>query len=268
MSRYALAVAGLLCAAPVQAESLIGSVMELLLQAPESEIQQESVEISDEAWDYVAGNLLTTFYHELGHALIHQLDLPVLGREEDAADMLSVVLTEKIWQEDAASTYAAAQALSYLLSADSYEVDETALGGVHALDLQRYYTHICLFYGANPEAREEWLSAFDLPESRKESCPDEFAQAQSGWQRFLDDLEAEAPGDALTFTVDQEDGISLLIAQEVDDLNALFALPQKIAVSYESCEEINAYYYPSASQIVICTEYADWLLEQAESLDL
>lgn len=258
-ARPALALALGLMATPLQAQTLIEAVQKLL--APQEEV-------TDGAWDYVAGNVLTTFYHELGHALIHQLDLPVLGREEDAADMLSVVLTEKIWQEEPAGSYAAAQAMSYLLSSDSYEVDEAVLGGVHALDLQRYYNHICLFYGANPKAREDWVAMFDLPPTRIETCEAEFDQAQRGWQRFLDELEAKAPGTALQFEVDNGDSISVLLAQEVDDLNDIFALPQKLQVTYESCEEINAYYYPSASKITICTEYVDWLWEQAESLDL
>ena len=35
--------------------------------------------------EFVVGNMLFVGFHELGHALIHELGLPVLGREEDAA---------------------------------------------------------------------------------------------------------------------------------------------------------------------------------------
>jgi putative metallopeptidase DUF4344 len=36
--------------------------------------------------EFVAGNTLVLLLHELGHVLISEMRLPVLGREEDAAD--------------------------------------------------------------------------------------------------------------------------------------------------------------------------------------
>jgi hypothetical protein len=42
--------------------------------------------------DAVLGPLLDVFFHETGHALFDMLKLPVLGREEDAADQLSAYL--------------------------------------------------------------------------------------------------------------------------------------------------------------------------------
>ena len=36
--------------------------------------------------EFVVGNMLFTVTHEIGHAVIGQMELPVLGREEDAAD--------------------------------------------------------------------------------------------------------------------------------------------------------------------------------------
>ncbi|MEK9752119.1 MAG: DUF4344 domain-containing metallopeptidase, partial [Rhodospirillaceae bacterium] len=40
---------------------------------------------------FVTGNVVFTLLHEAGHALIHMLDLPTLGREEDAADNLAAL---------------------------------------------------------------------------------------------------------------------------------------------------------------------------------
>src|SRR5262245_22165680 len=36
--------------------------------------------------EFVAGNLIFATVHEVGHMLISEMGLPVLGREEDAAD--------------------------------------------------------------------------------------------------------------------------------------------------------------------------------------
>ena len=41
--------------------------------------------------EFVAGNVLFAMAHEVGHMLISELGLPVLGREEDAADTFAVM---------------------------------------------------------------------------------------------------------------------------------------------------------------------------------
>jgi hypothetical protein len=43
-----------------------------------------------DAASFVEGNLYFLGYHELGHALVSELDLPVVGREEDAVDRLAI----------------------------------------------------------------------------------------------------------------------------------------------------------------------------------
>jgi antirestriction protein ArdC len=39
---------------------------------------------------FVHDNLLATRYHEIGHAMIDQLELSLLGQKKDAADVASV----------------------------------------------------------------------------------------------------------------------------------------------------------------------------------
>jgi Putative metallopeptidase len=41
--------------------------------------------------EFVAGNLLFVLFHELGHALVSEMGLPVLGKEEDAVDAYAVL---------------------------------------------------------------------------------------------------------------------------------------------------------------------------------
>src|SRR5690242_8585230 len=44
-----------------------------------------------EAMDVAMHDAVFTLYHEAGHLLIDELKLPVLGKEEDAADALAVI---------------------------------------------------------------------------------------------------------------------------------------------------------------------------------
>jgi len=46
-------------------------------------------ESEDEVDDAVAGAFVFFLFHEVGHALIDVLELPITGREEDAADQLA-----------------------------------------------------------------------------------------------------------------------------------------------------------------------------------
>ena len=56
-----------------------------------------------EAEDFARSNILAIFCHEFGHALIDILDLPIYGREEDAADNAAVLLMEWLYDEATAT---------------------------------------------------------------------------------------------------------------------------------------------------------------------
>ena len=54
--------------------------------------QELTEEQAAEAMEFAMHDAVFTLYHETGHLLVHELDLPVLGKEEDAADALAVIL--------------------------------------------------------------------------------------------------------------------------------------------------------------------------------
>jgi hypothetical protein len=223
---------------------------------------------SDDAIAYVEDNVLAIFYHELGHALIDVLQLPVLGQEEDAADVLSVVLTDQLWEEEQAGAVATASALFYLALASETEPEDVVWWSVHGPDLQRHYNTICLFYGANPDLRQAYAEGFDLPADRAAGCPEEYDLAAGSWGVFLDEIETGEPGDSLRFAVDPADSISILLADEVVALNEAFLLPEPVDVFLDSCGEPNAFYDPGARSITICTELVDFLQEQAAAMGM
>lgn len=217
---------------------------------------------------YVEANLVWIFYHEVAHALIHELSLPVLGREEDAADTLAAVLIDYIWEPDSAIQIAWYQALGWYASAQDSADGELAHWGVHGHDMQRFYNHVCLWYGANPSEREDFAETFELPEARAEGCADEYALAHRSWFTHLESLSEAAPGDGLVFFEIEGDFGDAIIAEEVRTLNSLFEIPGSTSVAVEPCGEPNAFYVPGDSHIIICREYVDYLWQQAEDLDL
>jgi hypothetical protein len=208
---------------------------------------------------FVTANVISTFYHELGHALIHVLDVPVLGREEDAADSLSALLIHQIWEEESAQSLMADTALAFELyhaesEAGGYEIpywDE------HSLNLQRYFNLVCLFYGADPDNRGFVVTDFELPEDRAERCPDEFAQTERAWMEPLSKAALAQGKPGLVIKGNSSDPLVTVLASEVADFNQYYSLPTPITVAVESCGEANAFYYPDDQAITICTEYAD-----------
>ena len=50
--------------------------------------------------DFIHANIVSVFYHELGHAIVDVMRLPIFGQEEDAADVLSILLIDEYFEED------------------------------------------------------------------------------------------------------------------------------------------------------------------------
>lgn len=217
---------------------------------------------------YVEANTLGIFYHELGHALIDVMGLPIFGQEEDAADVLSVFLTDAFYDEETAVALAYDTAWGFQAEAE-VTGDDVAWWDVHGPDQQRYFNLVCLFYGANPEEREDVAADLGLPEERADYCPDEYAQAAESWGAVIDELAENGPGDTLVLQIDDPEaaGATLLadvLGAELDALNAELSLPAPLPVIVARCDEANAFYDPASQSITMCTEFVDHLAAQIE----
>ncbi|GLS88122.1 hypothetical protein GCM10010873_30960 [Cypionkella aquatica] len=217
---------------------------------------------------FVANEVVATFYHELGHALIDVLQLPVLGKQEDAADHLSVILMNDIWEEEAAANILASDATAYALLAEQRDAGgaEPVYSDEHSLDMQRYYTVVCLFYGANPEARQGLADDLGLPPERAERCPSEWEEASRSWAQVLEGATPGGDNVGLEMVAGQQgQPLADLIAEEVQAINDRFGLPVPVTVLVADCGEANAFYSRSAQKITICNEYAQNLKEMWEA---
>ncbi|WP_299043721.1 DUF4344 domain-containing metallopeptidase [uncultured Tateyamaria sp.] len=219
---------------------------------------------NEEREAFVKANLLGIFYHELGHALIDILQLPVFGQEEDAADVASILLIDGFYEEEAAQALAYDTAFGFLAEADF--AGDVAYWDVHGPDEQRFYNTVCLFYGANPGAREDFAIDLGLPEERADTCPEEFQLALDSWGPAFDDIAGR--GDTILF---DDGGHALLtsevMAAEVAALNEDFELPTTLGVRIESCGEANAFYDLGTTEIIMCTEFEDHLRQLYDSLE-
>ena len=212
---------------------------------------------------YVESNVLATLYHEFAHALIDKMPLPVFGREEDAADTFVVVITDELFSDARAEHITWASADQYARDAEEAAKKgyELAVWDLHSLDLVRYYNLLCLFYGGNPDLRDDFAKENGLPEDRAETCEEERDLADKSWGAVLEDIKRTQPGpDWITIgKVDPASNAYVIAAQqvirgEVARLNKYFSPNFHIKVHMEDCGEVNAYYQPGRGEILMCNE--------------
>lgn len=215
----------------------------------------------DEKRDFIEANMLAIFYHELGHAVIDVMQVPIFGREEDAADVISVLLIDWLYEEDTAQHIAANSAFGFIN--DPEGTQEVAYWDVHGPDEQRFFNHVCLFYGANPEIREDLAFELGLPEYRAETCEEEYELAADSWGAILDDIDAQKNKTEMVFVPggsgDAAQIANDLLSAEVEQMNLDLRLPKTVHVTVEDCGEANAFYDLEAVEIIFCTEFVGHL---------
>ena len=214
---------------------------------------------------FVEANILSVFYHELGHAIIATEQLPVFGQEEDAADIFSALMITYFFDDETAVQLGGEAALGFWREAQArrQQTDEIAWWGVHGIDEQRFYTTVCILYGADPDNRQDFAHSLGLPEERAETCPEEFEQADSSWGEVIDTMIANSDGPEMVFSDDDNTFAGEIIGEEIAYLNSEMRLSETVTVSIEACGEPNAFFDPADNTIVFCTEFEDYLFELA-----
>ena len=138
----------------------------------------------DFAYNVLDGILL----HETGHALVDIYDLPVTGLEEDAVDQFSALIQSRTYGDY--DPYYETGQIMMLDMADwwsYYAQDERPYyWDVHSLSIQRFYNIACYAYGADPEYNAGLVGGDYLPEDRADTCPAEYEQMSSSWDRLLE----------------------------------------------------------------------------------
>lgn len=211
----------------------------------------------DDQDDYVRSNVISILYHELGHAIIDIMQVPIYGQEEDAADVLSVLLIDLSFQEDSAQRIATDAAFGFQAEAESAS---PVFWDVHGPDEQRYFNLICVFYGGNPDARADLAADLGLPQERAEYCDAEYDQAIDSWGAVLDEM-SELPG-KLILSEPATGFFAQAVADEITALNAVMGFPRNLRVAVEPCGEANAFYDPQTQSITMCKEFEAHLRAQ------
>ena len=132
--------------------------------------------------EVVVGGFIDAIFHELGHALFDILDIPVFGREEDAADQLSAFLMLQFGKDVARTTIKGA-AYTYLVSKNPRT--RTAFADEHGTAGQRFFNYLCLAYGGEPDAFRDYVDKGILPKARAEGCSREYQLVRRAFAKTI-----------------------------------------------------------------------------------
>ncbi len=113
--------------------------------------------------------------HEIGHAVISELALPVLGRAEDAADQFAT------WWYLIANEPAPVVSTQLALTDDALAEEDRPLGDTHEPPVERVLNLECWLYAEGVVPTPSSL----LPEQRRTQCGSEWKGIQSSWFRLL-----------------------------------------------------------------------------------
>jgi hypothetical protein len=217
--------------------------------------------------EFVTGNVLFVLAHEVGHALIREMELPVLGKEEDAADALATVVAVKMASSFAERVIINA-ARGWFLSDQRDKKDGVATDyyDQHGMDLQRAYNIVCLLVGADRKKYEGLANEVKLPEDRQATCRDDWVNASWSWEKVLKphmrkpdeprtriEVKYNPPG--ADYAALAEIGQKLQILETVATwLSDDFAWKTPISVEMEVCGESGARWEWKTRRIVVCYE--------------
>lgn len=223
------------------------------------------------AIEFALNNSIFVLYHEIGHLFVGEFGIPILGREEDAADNIAALLllsAETVEADNTLIDSADGWFLSDAAAAEESETFEDAeFSDSHSLDVQRAFQIVCLMVGSDAEIFGEIATNSGLEEERQETCAADFEQTAASWNAVLEPYENDG-SHSIEITIKYEPSEDYAGAMELlqgakffenaaEYILRSYALPRPIAMRGAECEEPNAYYDPEVGEVVFCYEMVD-----------
>ena len=242
----------------------IDEAIQALDQSPHT--RRMSPQAKKDLVEFTVGNILFVMAHELGHVVIDEMRLPVLGREEDAADTFAILAA--LHMHTAFSERVLIEAAKgWLLSSyrDRKEGNALAFYDEHSLDLQRAYQVVCLMVGFDPVRFKALATETKLPQERQASCVRDHRNAAWSWDTMLKPYRRSADQPKLTIPVDHKGSdkyaLQARILRHMRVLETFaehaadrFAWTAPFSIEARACGEANARFFFATRTLTLCYE--------------
>jgi hypothetical protein len=217
--------------------------------------------------EFIMGNTLFVLGHEVGHAIIREMVIPVIGREEDAADSFSSLLALSLGEAFADQVLVnAATGWFYSNRRDRRDGVQATFFDEHGMDLQRAYHVVCLMVGSNPDRFRELADETGIPEDRQGTCRDDYNNAAWSWGKVTEPYRRrpEQPRATVNVVYGAADGELAIIAQGARHMKILetmaellaeqYLWPVPITLEFKACGESGAFWEFRTRRIIVCYE--------------
>ncbi len=243
----------------------------------------------------VLGAVLGVFLHEMGHAMIGELDLPAVGPEEDTADEFSALLLGSSFSREQMKDETDPVVVKWTTDLARYStllwyyLNQSTNGRAgpwfdeHANTARRFRNTLCRIYGADPVTYVDVADKVKLPDDQRRLCTQEYKRHFNAWVRIVanvtrdpggdlsvpGNLPANTPGKKVTMAfapsqlgtgealtpVFRDSGILESFAKIFSD-NFVFT-KRDIAVTFKDCGMANAWYDPGRGTVTMCWEVVE-----------
>jgi hypothetical protein len=221
--------------------------------------------------EFVVGNMLFVVLHELAHTAVADMRIPVLGREEDAADDFAILTLLKVGSAFTHRVLSeATKGWFFSARRDRNDGEPLAFYDEHSLDQQRAYHIVCLMVGHNPSDIDmiELAGEMQLPDDRRESCKKDFTTSSWSWETALASHQraAERSRTKIEIAYGEAEGALAPFAQSFRAMRLLetvadryadeLAWPTPFTLEMKSCGFINARWVDETRTLTLCYELA------------
>jgi hypothetical protein len=220
--------------------------------------------------EFVVGNTLFVLLHEMGHVIITEMRLPVLGREEDAADTFAALALLKMGTSFSQRVLAAS-AKGWFLSdrRDKQTGAEPLFYDEHNLSQQRAYQIVCFMVGSDPAKFKSLADESNMPEARQQRCNEEdYPKTSRSWDTVLGPHRRASgqPEAKINVIYGDAEGDFDIFARSFRAIQMLEAVAQRVATDYawptpfdmemQSCGRPDAVWVDKTRTLRICYELA------------
>jgi hypothetical protein len=148
-------------------------------------VPAETTPAGIEPLDTVLGPFVDTILHEFAHALFDNIGIPILGREEDAADQVGAYIYLQLG-DDEAHRLIIATVYAYMLEVEDTDpptMEEYA--DEASTPEQRAFNLSCMAYGKDPELFEDVIALVGMPQERIDICEEEYELFTLAYEKLI-----------------------------------------------------------------------------------